>query len=148
VASNIIGCQALISGAFFVPAALAGALSSSGRMDEDAAGAVSQMVSPPAMQLICTPLHLMAGPAHSSLDGSLIVYRCTRTRSPHPPWSGHLLPFQLNLTVAHCVLVFSYLMALNLVNVPSAPMSARLAALAAKVGPSRCCSCSPRHRLP
>ena len=47
---------------------------------------------------------LLAGlsPLHSFPDCLLIVYRCTRTRSPPPsPWPGVLysLTFQLNLTV-------------------------------------------------
>ena len=65
-----------------------------------AAGAVSQMVSPPAMQLICTPLHLMAGPAHAFPDCLFIVYRRTCAHSPRaPPWPGHSFSLQLSLTV-------------------------------------------------
>ena len=50
-----------IGGAFFVPSALSAALSSSGiAKDPDAALAASQLVSPPLMQTVCTPLHLLA----------------------------------------------------------------------------------------
>ena len=50
-----------IGGAFFVPSALSAALSSSGiAEDPDAALAASQLVSPPLMQVVCTPLHLLA----------------------------------------------------------------------------------------
>mmetsp|Transcript_494 Transcript_494/g.1145 ORF Transcript_494/g.1145 Transcript_494/m.1145 type:complete len:503 (-) Transcript_494:139-1647(-) len=50
-----------ISGAFFVPATLSAGLSASGAVKDDAtAAALSQLVSPPLMQVVCTPLHLMA----------------------------------------------------------------------------------------
>jgi len=39
---------------------------------------------------------MMAGP---SSDCSLVIYWCTRTRSPHPPpWPNRSFPFQLKLT--------------------------------------------------
>ena len=50
-----------IGGAFFVPRALASLMVHSGAAsDETTAAAVSQLVSPPLMQILCTPLHLMA----------------------------------------------------------------------------------------
>ena len=50
-----------IGGAFFVPNALGSLLKTTGAAsDETAAAAISQLVSPPLMQILCTPLHLTA----------------------------------------------------------------------------------------
>ena len=49
-----------ISGAFVVPDAMRAALHARAGVAEAAAGVVSQLVSPPLMQVICTPLHLLA----------------------------------------------------------------------------------------
>ena len=50
-----------IGGAFFVPNTLSTALCASGSVDDEtAAGAVAQLVSPPLMQVVCTPMHLLA----------------------------------------------------------------------------------------
>ena len=49
-----------ISGAFVVPDAMRAALHARAGVAESAAGVVSQLVSPPLMQVVCTPLHLLA----------------------------------------------------------------------------------------
>ena len=49
-----------ISGAFVVPDAMRAALHARAGVAESAAAVVSQLVSPPLMQVICTPLHLLA----------------------------------------------------------------------------------------
>jgi len=50
-----------IGGAFFVPTTLASLMYASGATkDESTAMAASQLVSPPLMQIFCTPLHLTA----------------------------------------------------------------------------------------
>ena len=50
-----------VGGAFFLPNALSNALVASGQSkDESTASAVAQLVSPPLMQVVCTPLHLLA----------------------------------------------------------------------------------------
>ena len=50
-----------IGGAFFVPPALAATLVATGStQDETTAVAASQLISPPLMQILCTPLHLVA----------------------------------------------------------------------------------------
>ena len=49
-----------ISGAFVVPDAMRAALHTRAGVAESAAGVVSQLVSPPLMQVVCTPLHLLA----------------------------------------------------------------------------------------
>jgi len=53
-----------------------------------------------------------AAPFAAQPDCCLIVYRRTRTHPPHPPpWPDRSFPFQLNLTVAHGVLVHPYTLA-------------------------------------
>ena len=52
-------------------------------------------------------LHVMlttylAGLCHSSPRCLLMVYRCTLTHSPHPPWPSHLSPAGL-ITLHWCV---------------------------------------------
>ena len=50
-----------VGGAFFLPGALPNALVASGQSkDESTASAVAQLVSPPLMQVVCTPMHLLA----------------------------------------------------------------------------------------
>lgn len=49
-----------IGGAFFVPDMMRDALVASGRVGDAAAGTTSQLVSPPLMQVVCTPMHLLA----------------------------------------------------------------------------------------
>mmetsp|Transcript_5121 Transcript_5121/g.23573 ORF Transcript_5121/g.23573 Transcript_5121/m.23573 type:complete len:400 (+) Transcript_5121:170-1369(+) len=50
-----------VGGAFFLPGALSNALVASGQSkDESTASAVAQLVSPPLMQVVCTPMHLLA----------------------------------------------------------------------------------------
>jgi hypothetical protein len=50
-----------IGGAFFVPPALASVIHASGTAkDESTAATFSQLISPPLMQIFCTPLHLVA----------------------------------------------------------------------------------------
>ena len=49
-----------IGGAFFVPPVVASAIVATGKQDEQTAVAASQLISPPLMQILCTPLHLVA----------------------------------------------------------------------------------------
>jgi hypothetical protein len=49
-----------IGGAFFVPDVMRDALVASGNVRDAAAGAAAQLASPPLMQVVCTPMHLLA----------------------------------------------------------------------------------------
>lgn len=49
-----------IGGAFIVPAVFAAALERAAGLDTDSAANVAQLTTPSAMQLLCTPLHVLA----------------------------------------------------------------------------------------
>uniref|UniRef100_A0A7S3RHL3 Uncharacterized protein n=1 Tax=Strombidinopsis acuminata TaxID=141414 RepID=A0A7S3RHL3_9SPIT len=59
-----------IAAAFTVPPLVASALVSSGKMDEKRAADAAQLISPMGMQLICTPIHLMALEMFNKPDSS------------------------------------------------------------------------------
>eukprot|EP00962_Isochrysis_galbana_P007089 scaffold1906_cov106-Isochrysis_galbana.AAC.20 len=60
-----------IAAAFTVPSMVAAAIVRSGRMEEARAAEAAQLISPMGMQLICTPIHLMALEAFNKPDASL-----------------------------------------------------------------------------
>tara|TARA_B110000259_G_scaffold56074_2_gene66137 strand:+ start:356 stop:1729 length:1374 start_codon:yes stop_codon:yes gene_type:complete len=72
-----------IGGAFVVPDALASLVTRHTKIDQNAAATLSQLVSPPLMQVICTPMHLWSLGLINSPEAS-VASRIARLRLATP----------------------------------------------------------------
>lgn len=72
-----------IGGAFVVPDALAAAVVKCTGLNQNAAGTLSQLVAPPLMQVICTPMHLLSLSLIND-PGATVASRVARLRLATP----------------------------------------------------------------